>query len=290
MSLLNEMLNDLNKKKPKHPEIAPMPMKKRALLVRLPQVLGWLVVLAMGCFLALITWLWLKPSAVARQVLPSKIVAIPPLQQFHTLSKIRKQQVTMTRPMFIADGYQEQLDYALNAIQEGEDARAIELLTEFLKAYPDSIEASESLAGLYLTYTELDKASEVLDKALSYDPHHLRLSMMKSRVLVEQANHQEALHILEKFNPDMSKMPEYYALLAAIFNTIGRTDEAGSLYQALMRVDPNNGQYALGLGISLESRQAFQQAIAAYHRASQSEYAQPAVRAYAENRLKLLQG
>ncbi|MDX2345597.1 MAG: tetratricopeptide repeat protein [Legionella sp.] len=282
MSLLNEMLKDLNKKPSHTPSISPIPEVKKNWFKLSINLLGGLTIIAMLSFLIVIAVPWFKHTAP----LVSTIASAPSFLVETAKNNVSQIEAQIT----LNNHYEEQLNHALKAIQDGEDSRAIDLLTQLLKAFPTLAEASENLAALYLAYSEFEKATDVLDKALTHDSHHLRLTMMKSRLLVEKESYQEALVLLEKFNPDMAKSPDYYALLAAIFNTLGRTTEAGSLYQSLIKLDPTNGQYCLGLGIALEQKNSIQQAIAAYKQASQSEYVQPAVRAYAESRLKILQG
>ncbi|MDA9271815.1 tetratricopeptide repeat protein [bacterium] len=186
--------------------------------------------------------------------------------------------------------HDEHLNKAFEAIEEGDNPKAIRLLNTILTQFPASIETRENLAALYIDQNELSLAYDVLDKGLEFDPHNFRLLTMKSRLLVEEGQHREALALLEQFRPDIRKEPDYYGVMAAIFEALGRSGEAGSLYQSLVKIEPSNGQYWLGYGIALENKNANQQAIEAYKRASQSDNAQPVVRAYAETRLKTLQG
>lgn len=186
--------------------------------------------------------------------------------------------------------YEDQLNTALQAIEEQDDARAIGILHIILGKFPSSMEARETLAAVYLSRDELAQAEQILDEGLRYEPRALRLSTMKARLLLEQNKPQDAFTLLDQFSPEIRKEPDFYGLKAVLLQALGRTNDAGSLYQALLKLEPSNGQYWLGYGIALESKHATQQAIAAYKRATQSEEIEPNVRAYAENRLKRLQG
>ena len=84
--------------------------------------------------------------------------------------------------------------------------------------------------------------------------------------------------------------PDFYATLAAAFQSEGRILEAGNLYRSLIQVDPQDGRYWLGYAIALEHNKKLNQAIEAYNRASQSPETDPTVLDYAEKRLKVLQG
>lgn len=184
----------------------------------------------------------------------------------------------------------EHINLALEAIQEGNDRHAMALLDLVLSKFPTSIEARENLAALYFSHDDLDMAYKILKEGLQLTPHNLNLTMMTARFLVEEGDYHKALKLLNGFNPDIKTKPEFYALLAAIFESTGRTNEAGGLYQSLVKLDPSNGQYWLGLGIAFEHKKFGTQAIEAYKRASQSDNIPTSGRSYADNRLHILQG
>lgn len=181
------------------------------------------------------------------------------------------------------------LNESVEALQNGEDPRAISLLSEYLTENPESIEVRENLAAIYLSHREFEQGHELLDEGLLIVPYNLRLTMMKARFLVEQGKYQPALTLLKAYHPDINQSPDFYALIAAIYESLGRTHDAGNLYQTLTRVDPTNSQYWLGLAIFLERKHDRQQAIEAYTRASQNGSSLE-VSSLAEERLKVLQG
>jgi len=183
-----------------------------------------------------------------------------------------------------------QLNQALEAIEAGNDPEAIRLLELVLAKFPQSVEARESLAAIYLARADLPNAMRVLDDGLQLTPNSVALSTMKARLLFEQDQTKEALALLQHFNPNIQTDPDFYGLMAAVLQSLGRVNDAGSLYKSLVEIEPSNGQYWLGYGIALEQKRATQQAIAAYKRASESYNVESPVRVYAENRLKILQG
>lgn len=317
MSLLNEMLQDLSNKVTERPVILPVAAFNQHKVKVIQNALFWLMVVGTLFVVTVIVLYWPKHTATEISVqsvmhLSSTLVPIPKMQisseieMVSSLTPVPLMPVTVVEPASAIEAdaldhkmtdkptqdawYDDKLNAALIAIDEGNDPRAIDLLELILTRVPESIDARENLAALYLSHGEMTPAFEILDEGLRLEPHNIRLSTMKARLLVEQGHHQEALAILEQFTPNINKAPDYYALLAAIFESLGRTNEAGSVYQSLIKVDPSDGQYWLGFGIALEHKHSLRQAIEAYKRASQSENVQPAVRSYAENRLKVLQG
>jgi len=305
------MLNDLSRKTSHRPDILLIPRAKRnwvklslnmAYWFVLTAIIGFTVVLVIPALkrveplastrapVASVSLASIQEDMPKQDMLSSHIVALA-LDEFHASDKSSPMNEAMVKQnISLDDRHDELLNNALDAIQDGDDPRAVYLLTQLLNEFPQSVDARENLAGLYISHGNITEAHALVEEGLKLDSHNLRLSIIKSRSLVELGHHREALTLLEQFNPDINKHPDYYAVLAAIFNALERTNEAGSLYQTLLRMDPLNGQYCLGLGIALEHKHSIQQAIEAYKQASQSEGVQPAVRAYAENRLNVLQG
>ena len=193
-------------------------------------------------------------------------------------------------PQTLAEWHDAQMNNALRAMEDGRDEKAIEILQGILVKIPNSSNASENLASLYLAYGDLALATEVINEGLEHSPAEIRLITIKARLLLEQGKSDEALRILTNYHPEMSAYPDFYSVMAAALQAEGRIAEAGSLFKSLIQIDPNNGQYWLGYAISLEHNHELNQAIEAYGRASQSPDSESVVRAYAENRLKTLKG
>jgi MSHA biogenesis protein MshN len=194
------------------------------------------------------------------------------------------------RPQTIDEWHDALLDKAIKAIDQGFDEKAISYLQEILTKMPNSSDARENLASLYLSYGDYAHAKEVLNEGLVYAPVNAALITIKARLFMDQDNTAGAIKLLASHHPSMTEYPDYYATLAAALQSEGRVLEAGNIYKSLLQVDPNNGQYWLGYAISLEFHNKQHQAIEAYIRASKDPDIETTVRDYAENRLKTLQG
>lgn len=193
-------------------------------------------------------------------------------------------------PQTIEEWHDAQLNKALQAIDKGFDEEAIALLQEILVKVPNASDVRENLASLYLTYGNFAQAAEVVNEGLRYAPADAALITIKARILLDEGKASDAISLLSKYRPSMMSYPDFYGTLAAALQSVGRVLEAGSLYQSLIQVDPNDGRYWLGYAIALEHNNKANQAIAAYIRATQNPDSDPTVRDYAENRLKVLQG
>jgi len=274
MSLLNDMLNDL-KRAPsaERSHVLPTPLTKRHEATHNVNVFAWVNITVVAILLILFVLIGLKLShALTSKIAPLSSASVVQVQEdvivkHEVESKIPEQALSITENLTPEHWYDEHLNDALEAIQEGDDPYALDVLSRILIKFPASIDARENLVALYIAHAKFSEANELLDEGLVLKPHNLRLTTMKARLLIEQGKHHEALILLEQFSPNINKSPDYYALLAVIFNALGRTEEAGSLYQTLIEIEPSNGQYYLGLGIALEHKNASQQAIEAYKRA-----------------------
>jgi MSHA biogenesis protein MshN len=193
-------------------------------------------------------------------------------------------------PLSLEEWHEAQLEKALKAIQKGDDDRAIRLLEALLAKVPQAVDARENLASLYLTYGDIANAQEVTEEGLRYAPQNVTLLTIQARLYMAQDHPDQAISLLLKHHPSMQKHSDYYGTLAAAYQAAGQLDKAGSLYQALLQVDPGNGQYWLGYAIFMEYQHKLNQAIDAYARASQNPDTDSIVREYAENRLNHLQG
>lgn len=193
-------------------------------------------------------------------------------------------------PLTLDEWHDAQLNKALKAIDEGFDERAVEILEAILIKIPNAVDVRENLASLYLSFDDYASTTRVVTEGLKYSPADAALITIKARLLLDQGKAEAAIKLLSGFRPSLRSYPDFYGTLAAALQSEGRVMEAGSLYKALIQVDPDNGQYWLGYGISLERNHKSNQAIEAYSKAIQNPESDPSVRNYAEIRLKTLQG
>jgi MSHA biogenesis protein MshN len=193
-------------------------------------------------------------------------------------------------PLTLEEWHDAQFNKALKAIDDGFDVRAVEILEAILVKMPGAVDVRENLASLYLSFGDYARTTRTVTEGLKYSPSDAALITIKARLLLDQGKSEEAIKLLSGFRPTLSSYPDFYATLAAALQSEGRVMEAGSLYKSLIQVDPDNGQYWLGYGISLEHNHKSNQAIQAYVKAIQNPDSDPSVRSYAEIRLKTLQG
>jgi MSHA biogenesis protein MshN len=210
-----------------------------------------------------------KPQEASKEVPTfNKVYAPPTLKEWHN-AEMRK---------------------AVKAIDKGHDEQAIGILRAILNKVPDATDAREHLASLYLTYGDYPHATDVVDEGLGYAANNAALLTIKARLFLVQGKAAEAVQLLSPYHPSINSYPDFYGTLAAALEAEDKIDEAGSLYKALLHIEPNNGTYWLGYAIFLEHHHKTNEAINAYVRAGQNPDTDASVREFAENRLNTLQG
>lgn len=325
MSLLNEMLHDLANQKPSQqiaPTLKPVLLKTSNKLIKKWVLFGFVCVFfifvgfvfskKLSQFSAKKQKLQVSTASVQKtktQIIKKVRVEPAQISYVEPLASAASQRTVLTdsnqgalenqlassinkvyTPQTTKEWHDALLDKSLKAINQGFDEKAIKILQEIVAKIPNASTARENLASLYLSDGDYVHAEEVLNEGLAYAPVDPTFLAMKARLFLDQNAATKAIKLLSHHHPAISKYPDYYATLAAAYQSNGQILEAGALYRSLLQLDPNNGQYWLGYAIFLEHNNKLNQAIEAYVRASKDQETEISVRDYAENRLKILQG
>ena len=97
-----------------------------------------------------------------------------------------------------------------------------------------------------------------------------------------------ALETLQTTLPYAENRADYRAFIAALLQRQNRHDEAVAHYQAALKLQPGNGIWLMGAGISLQALHRDQDARAAYQRALASNTLNAQLRAFVQQKLKEL--
>lgn len=100
--------------------------------------------------------------------------------------------------------------------------------------------------------------------ALSTYPKDVDLHYYLGLAYFNLNRYAEALNILTRLQPAMSHYPNYYAVLANVYMHQEALDNALYIYESLVEIYPDNGSYALGLGIIYQKQGKFSAARAIY--------------------------
>jgi len=148
--------------------------------------------------------------------------------------------------------------------------------------------ARELLASVYIKSGRYVEAGSLLKEGLMLAPAHTLFAKLYARVLLKQQKPARAIAILERQPPMTGVDSEYHALLAALYQQTGQHLKAAASYRDVLRVDPRQGNWWIGLGISLEKLEKYAEARSAYQRAKNSANLTENLRQYVDKRLAVL--
>lgn len=179
---------------------------------------------------------------------------------------------------------------AMRFLKNGEKLEAYEILKSVTREYPTMRQAWQTRVLLEMELGRLTTASVSVDRALQLYPGTLTLIQYKATVLLNQGKLDSAVNLLLLHRPTLKEQPDYFALLAAIYEKRGNPVKAGQIYQALVQVAPGNPKYWLGYALSLEHTNHNNQALSAYAKVLENYSDDPLVVSYARERIGDLRG
>ncbi|MEW6330528.1 MAG: tetratricopeptide repeat protein [Pseudomonadota bacterium] len=177
---------------------------------------------------------------------------------------------------------------AADLLQQGRMGDAEKHLRLALNADAAHTPARELLAGLMLQQGHWREAQQILEQGIDTVPAHSPFAQLLARVHVEHGADQKALAVMEAGRRAGANNPEYMAFLAALYQRAGRHAEAVKTYSEAVTLNPQEGRWWLGMGISLEAVQDRSAAGNAYERAIQSGTLDDKLLQYARQRLAIV--
>lgn len=183
---------------------------------------------------------------------------------------------------------EQKYQFALRLSNAGQTQDAMDILKQLLIDYPFHSAARESLTAFLMQDGDTESAEQVLDEGLKLQKDFPAFIQLKARLLAEEGKLDEAIMTLEKNQPNISDDPEYYVLLAALYQRAGKASLAVTLYKQLLAMEPSNAKWWLGLGISLEASGNRNQATEAFANADNIGGLSPELKAYLDTKMSTL--
>lgn len=181
-------------------------------------------------------------------------------------------------------------DAALRHLQRGQTAAAEAALAAALQADEEHAAARRTLAAVLAGQGRSAEAERLLAEGVARAPRDSELAGAYGRLLVSLGRDSEALPVLEAAVPANVGDGEYFALLAALYQRLGRYADSAAIYGEVLRAYPDRGVWWVGLGISLEAAGETARARDAYRRALTAAGLSSELRSYAEDRARALAG
>jgi len=157
----------------------------------------------------------------------------------------------------------------LALLSNSQKKSAVEKFIAALNLDGDHFLSQRALASVYINQKNWVNAEEVLTEALARQKNITVLSILLSRVYLEQGKYVLAIRVLKQ-NPEYQKGlvdGQYYSLLAFALQSEKRYQEAIAAYEGAIKTDVYNSNWWLGLAVSLEMIENWRDAKKAYSRA-----------------------
>jgi MSHA biogenesis protein MshN len=156
---------------------------------------------------------------------------------------------------------------ATAALAKGQLREAEAQFIALLRQTPDNEEARQQLAGLLYGQGRLAEASALLEDGIRRQPAQADFRLLLARLALAEGDKQRALGWLGGAKPPLASNLDYYATWAGLRQELGQNAEAADLYVQLLRVQPDQGRWWLGLGIAEDGQGHSQRAKDAYRNA-----------------------
>lgn len=179
--------------------------------------------------------------------------------------------------------YQEGYEF----IASGQQAAAENKLLHALDLLATHSKAREMLAVLYLQQQRLAEASQVLTEGMKLLPGHLPFREIYARILMAKNQLPQAITMLNQDAPNLDQQPNYHALLAGLYQQNQQHEQAAATYLKLIKHNPQQSQWWLGMAISLEKLHKNAEAISAYKKARELKLPARLMK-YVDSRLQYL--
>jgi len=182
----------------------------------------------------------------------------------------------------------QQYESALSQAESGRYDLAISNLNTLLNMDPTYKDARVSLAALLIDRGDNARALAIIEKGLHLTPGYLPFVELKARLLSMEGKTSQAINLLQREAPPVRENPEYHAFLAALYEQSNNDTLASRLYNQLTALDPKNGNWWFGLGVSLDKLGQAKQAVLAYAKATSAGGLSPESSSFLQDRVHAL--
>lgn len=209
-----------------------------------------------------------KPVNI-RKKQPVVIASIDPNITNSSLSEVSEHGVVERkfRTLTPADEAERVYRDAVESLKQNRVGDAEERLRSAVTTDPRHTESLELLAGLLLRRGSLVEAEQLLNDGRAANPEAYRLAQLLARIYIQRGASDQALALLEQSRSYAKTDAEFFGFLAALYQRDGQHDKAIEAYGRAVTIDPQRGQWWLGLGISFEAESNWSAAHQAYRRA-----------------------
>lgn len=194
---------------------------------------------------------------------------------------------TRVRTLTSTEQAQQAFEQGASALRQEQHRRAEGLLREALALQPGHSQARLALASLQLRLQRPDEALALLAAGLALEPQSVELARLHGHLLLQQDRLQEARRVLETAAPGAGQRADFQALLGTLYQRLGDHEQAVNHYRQALGLQPDQGLWWMGLGVSLEQTHQGSAARDAF-RTALGYPLSPALQQYIQGRLTAL--
>jgi len=143
---------------------------------------------------------------------------------------------------------------ARQLLKSGQLSAAEDTLKAYVASQPRSQSSLQALFDVYIQQQKLAEAESLVAQA-----QHLpgaEFSYLVAQLLIQRGDINGAMRSLTSQQPELSRNPAYYALMAALYHKLGQDRSAQALYQRLVAHNKVNPSYWLGLAMARDGLNA----------------------------------
>lgn len=177
---------------------------------------------------------------------------------------------------------------AVKSLGRGDESGAQRALEKALSFEPNHVRARETLSALLLNTGRVSEAGDSLREGLRLQPTSTPLAKLYARVLVNQGDNASAVVVLERAAPRVGDDADYYALLAALYRDVGKHAQAAQVYQEILKLHPGVAAWWMGLALAQDAMGASAESLEAYRRAQRAGGLRTEVLQYVQTRIAAL--
>ena len=185
-----------------------------------------------------------------------------------------------------SDLAQKSRDAAKKALDRSDFKEAIKEYYTVLKYQSSDEESRKKLAALLYGKREVQEAAAILQQGIKLDHDSVSLRLALASLLQKEEQIEAALSVLEYIPLDANV--DYLATRGGLAQKLKLMDLANESYQMLIKKEPENGRWWLGLAIVYEREAKVQQAYEAYQTALIKPGLSRSSLVFVRDRIKLL--
>jgi len=183
---------------------------------------------------------------------------ITPLKSQASISVSRRQLTTEQLA-------KQKMTQAEQALSSKNTSKAEKLFEEVLMLKPDNKAARKQLAALWFGRKAYQDALNLLAQGIALDPKYSEFRLMQARIYLTQGYSEQAYQVLQGLT--FTHNIEYLATQASVAQQLSKYQQAIKSYQQLIKLQPNEARWWLGLAVAYDSNAQYQLALPAYQSA-----------------------